>query len=52
MNKMCMDLEYQTDKNLTVTQDVEKAKPELWGMCGRLPATGTTRMERDGGAAP
>lgn len=38
-------------KNLTVTQDVEKAKPELWGTWGRLAVTGTTSMERAGGAA-
>lgn len=30
--KICTDLEYQTDKSLTATQDVEKAKPELCGM--------------------
>lgn len=38
--------------NLTMTQDVEKAKPELWGRCGREAVPGTTSMERNGGAAP
>lgn len=47
-----MDLEYWIDKNLTGTQDVEKAKPELWGTCGSLAVTGTTSRERNGGAAP
>lgn len=50
--KICMDLEYQTDKNLTMTWDVVKAKTELWGTCVRLGVPGTTSMERNGGAAP